>query len=369
MDQLQSRCNRSTLVRLLVFIVAVVIITLASLKPDMVFSFTSLNRSENVSSSMNIAEHVARRYCLVFLQDRAGRLGNRMFMSASAYGLARLHSCYLYLSPEIINEMRTFFSFDFSPLLISSTEFTNLTGSLTSPMKPTAKYVVCGYVPELTRPNAIPTGSRLELTGFWQSYLHFAKYSDEFRERIFVGKPSIVEKVSQFFLQIYQQKLGYHPQLSLNSHLLLKTQLRQSANVTWIGIHVRRGDFQQLQFASSDVYLLNATSYFTSLYPDAHFIVGSDDKPYCANFFRNQSNVFLLPSSFSSGDDMIALSACEHSIITGGTFGWWAAFLANGQVYHDTVYPSGCQRREYYYPPWFLIDGHVRENKNSNYTL
>lgn len=69
------------------------------------------------------------------------------------------------------------------------------------------------------------------------------------------------------------------------------------------------------------------------------------------------------------GDDLVALSLCEHSIITGGTFGWWAAYLAYGNVIHDKVYPSLCERREYYYPPWFFIDGKIRPFPNSNYTL
>jgi galactoside 2-L-fucosyltransferase 1/2 len=262
--------------------------------------------------------------------------------------------------------MRAFFSLDFSPLLISSTQFANFTRNSTAPV---VKTIACRFLPELTRPNAIPTRSSIELTGYWQSYLHFAKYADELRERIFVGTPSIVGKVSQFFLQLYQKKLGYRPHLSSNSQSSLKSQLQQSPNVTWIGIHVRRGDFHGLHIVSSDTYLLNATQYFISLYPDAHFIVASDDKPYCARLFSTLSNVFLLPSSFSVGDDMIALAVCEHTIITGGTFGWWAAFLADGHVYHDTIYPSGCERREHYYPPWFLIDGHVRANKYSNYSL
>ena len=357
------------LFRLLVIVMFVVVISFASIKPDVILSYTALSRSDNVFTSVNIAEHVARRDCLVFLQERAGRLGNRMFMSASAYGLARLHSCRLYISPEIIKEMREFFTFDFSSLLISSDEFANLTRNSTPPIATTVKSVGCHYLPELTRPDAITPGSLFELTGFWQSYLHFAKYADELRGRVFLGTPAVIGKVSQFFAQLYQQKLGDRPQLSSNSHSLLKSQLRQSTNVTWIGIHVRRGDFHQLNFASPDAYLVNATLYFASLYSNTHFIVASDDKPYCAKLFRRQSNVFLLPSSFSGGDDMVALSVCEHSIITGGTFGWWSAFLANGQVYHDIVYPSGCERREFYYPPWFLIGGHVRANRNSNYTL
>ncbi|CAF1548175.1 unnamed protein product, partial [Rotaria sordida] len=97
--------------------------------------------------------------------------------------------------------------------------------------------------------------------------------------------------------------------------------------------------------------------------------VASDDKSYCKNLFHNLSNIFVTPQSFSIGDDLITLSLCEHSIITGGTFGWWTGYLANGQVVHDKIYPSGCERREYYYPPWFLIDGKVRAHKNSKNIL
>jgi len=92
---------------------------------------------------------------------------------------------------------------------------------------------------------------------------------------------------------------------------------------------------------------------------NAYFIVASDDKSYCKNLFSNQSNIFLTRRSFSVGDDLITLSLCQHSIITSGIYGWWSAYLANGQVIHDKVYPSGCERREYYYPSWFLIDGNV----------
>jgi galactoside 2-L-fucosyltransferase 1/2 len=109
--------------------------------------------------------------------------------------------------------------------------------------------------------------------------------------------------------------------------------------------------------------------YYTSLYPNAHFLVATDDKPYCINLFRNYSNIYFTPQSFSPGHDLIALSVCQHSIVTGGTFSWWSAYLTNGQVVHDKVYPSGCERREYYYPPWFMIDGKVRARANSDYVL
>ncbi|CAF3863812.1 unnamed protein product [Rotaria sp. Silwood1] len=104
-------------------------------------------------------------------------------------------------------------------------------------------------------------------------------------------------------------------------------------------------------------------------FPNAHFLVASDDKSYCKNLFRHRSNIVVTSRTFSIGDDLITLSLCEHSIITGGTFRWWTGYLANDEVIHDKIYPSGCERREYYYPLWFFIDGNVRAYKNDNYTL
>jgi len=306
--------------------------------------------------------------CVVYIKTRDGRLGNRMFMIASAYGLARLHSCHLYLTQEILNEIQTTFILDLSSLLLSSTTF-NLMIDKSNSTSRISKYVVCEYIRELTRPNAISKGQLFELTGFWQSYLHFIKYANELRQSIFIARSSILEKVSQFFLDIYQEKFHIKPQFTIHDHHIFKEQLINLDKTVWIGIHIRRSDFSDLQFISSDEYIFNAIEYYTEHYSNAYFIVASDDKSYCRNLFKNRSNIFLTPISFSVGDDLITLSLCEHSITTGGTFGWWAAFLANGQILHDKIYVSGCEKREHYYPPWFLIDGYVRAHKNSNYTL
>ncbi|CAF1983624.1 unnamed protein product [Rotaria magnacalcarata] len=183
----------------------------------------------------------------------------------------------------------------------------------------------------MTRPNAIPYGYLFELTGYWQSYLHFAKHSSELRENIFAGAESALKMVSQFFIHLYQENFGVKPALSTRVHKILKKQLTEVYGVTWVGMHVRRTDFLEIKYASSEEYLFAAIDYFTE-----------------------RSNTFITPSLFSVGEDFIALSLCEHSIITGGTFGWWSAYLADGYVMYDKIYPSGCERREHYYPPWFF---------------
>jgi galactoside 2-L-fucosyltransferase 1/2 len=302
--------------------------------------------------------------CIVYPIDNAGELGNKMFLVASVYGLARLHSCHIYIPPEIVQKLTPVFIFDLSPFLISTSTFNSIVNGTSKMMKHIIRSVVCDYIPELTRPNAISPGSIYGAQGYWQSYLHFAKYGNDLRERIFVPIKPVLKKVSKFFISLYQEKkLGLKPQFSLENYQSFKKQLAQSNRTTWIGIHVRRSDFVDHNHSSSDEYLFMAIEYYTSHYSNAHFIVASDDKLYCKNLFRNRSNIIVTPKSFSRGEDIATLSLCEHSIITGGTFGWWAAYLANGQVVHDKVYPSGCERREYYYPPWFLIDGKVSNER------
>jgi galactoside 2-L-fucosyltransferase 1/2 len=307
--------------------------------------------------------------CIVYPIDNVGGLGNTMFLVASVYGLARLHSCHIYIPPEIVKKLTSTFIVDLSPFLISTSTFNSAFRNISKTMKHIIRSVVCDYIPELTRPNAISPGSIYGAQGYWQSYLHFAKYGDDIRERIFVPTQPVLKKVSKLFVDLYEQKLGFKPQFSLENHQSFKKQLAQSNRTTWIGIHVRRSDFLPHNYSSGDEYLFMAIEYYTSHYSNAHFIVASDDQPYCKNLFRNRSNIIVTPKSFSRGEDMVTLSLCEHSIITGGTFGWWAAYLSNGEVVHDKVYPSDCERREYYYPPWFLIDGKVRAHEGSEYVL
>ncbi|CAF4197943.1 unnamed protein product, partial [Adineta steineri] len=47
--------------------------------------------------------------CYIILRERSGRLGNRLFMFASAYGLSLKHSCQLYIDRNIIDELQTSF--------------------------------------------------------------------------------------------------------------------------------------------------------------------------------------------------------------------------------------------------------------------
>ncbi|CAF1153322.1 unnamed protein product [Adineta steineri] len=353
----------STILLLSVIMIIIIFISFYIMKIKLVPSINVIiSKNQNISPEQKIG-------CIVYIPDTSGRLGNRMFLVASAYGLARLHSCHLYIELKMINQLKSVFILDLSPLLISSSTFNSLTSNSSKPMSRINKGVDCDYITTLARPNAISSGTIFELRGYWLSYLYFAKYDEELRQRIFVASQSILKNVSTFFIEFYQRQRGYRPEFLLENHQSFKKQLSQLNSTTWIGIHVRRSDFVDLRFSSSDAYLFDAVKYYTARYPNAHFIVTSDDKPYCEKLFRNQSNISLTPETYSTGDDLVILSLCQHSVITGGTYGWWTGYLAGGEVIHDKIYPSGCSRREYYYPPWFLIDGNVRTHKNTEYIL
>ena len=73
-------------------------------------------------------------------------------------------------------------------------------------------------------------------------------------------------------------------------------------------------------------------------------------------------NVTYCPPGRSAGHDLAVLSMCDHMIVSAGTFGWWAAWLANGTtVYFDnwprngTTLDNMFDRRDYYPRHWIPI--------------
>jgi hypothetical protein len=129
------------------------------------------------------------------------------------------------------------------------------------------------------------------------------------------------------------------------THRHLKSVLTRPASpllpVTWIAVHIRRGDF--LTFFKLDTnlaYLHIAMDFYRRKYVNVRFLIASDDKNYVRTHLANNSDVFITPDSFFSGDDLATLALCEHTIVTAGSYGWWAAWLAGGNVVHDLQYPS-----------------------------
>jgi galactoside 2-L-fucosyltransferase 1/2 len=98
-------------------------------------------------------------------------------------------------------------------------------------------------------------------------------------------------------------------------------------------------------------------NYYRRKHVNSRSLVASDEKRYAQVNPGNHSDFFFTPKDFFAGQDLAALALCEHTIVTAGSYGWWAAWLAEGGVLHDLNYLVPFQNcvKETYFPPWFLF--------------
>jgi len=263
--------------------------------------------------------------CVIIFHECDGRLGNRLFMFASAYGLSLNRSCQLYINSDFITELNQSFEINL-PNLVPKSQLNHST-----PIKKI--YNHCSFLPYLLNSN---NSYSIELSGYWQVYKYFIDHIEEIRRQLRF-KRTILDRVNSF----------------------LDENINRSVS-TVVGIHIRRGDFLLVRRVSSNQYIFNAMFHFQAKYRSVIFVIVSDDKQYCRKVFGQSNNVLLTPDSFSAADDLATLTVCKHTILTVGTFGWWGAFLLRnrvGDVLTDskpdhTPLDVNC-RQDDYFPPWF----------------
>ena len=139
-----------------------------------------------------------------------------------------------------------------------------------------------------------------------------------------------------------------------------------------VAIHVRRGDVLnagKVHFGYStpdEQYFAHAMRYFVDRFDRVQFIVASNDIDWCrqklSNLWttlRHRVNVtFVTPRS--AGKDLAVLASCEHVIMSTGTYGWWAAWLAHGITIYYADWPiigsslANMFRRKDYFPPTWI---------------
>jgi galactoside 2-L-fucosyltransferase 1/2 len=310
------RKNRAVMYTTLVVIVIIVVHVL-DLGRRIAYYSAQLIQNHPTSRSVKTGRQC---HCMIVLRERSGRLGNCLFMFASALGLALTHSCYLNISTEIINELNQSFELDLKRM----------------PLRPKQNYSRkehkihnhCSYLAYPFRTNCT---QNMEITGFWQVHTYFLNHSAEIRRQLRF-KATILNQVDTFL------------QKNINSSIL-----------TRVGIHIR-----QVRTVSSVQYILKAMSYFTEKYHSVVFVIVSDDRPFCKSEFGKRNDVLFTPVLFDAAADLATITRCNHAIITVGTFGWWGAYLLHdrfGEVVTDakpdlSPIDVNCEGR-LYFPPWF----------------
>ncbi|KAK4318842.1 hypothetical protein Pmani_010164 [Petrolisthes manimaculis] len=150
----------------------------------------------------------------------------------------------------------------------------------------------------------------------------------QFREELkkeFTFAPNYTNKVNEFLSNI------------------MKNRSSQLPDPVFVGFHIRRTDYKKFvknKFGGhlpGTSYFTRALTHYRTKYPDAAvFVVASDDLQYARAELQQYQDVYF-SQGFSAGQDMALLSSCNHSIITLGSFGFWTAYLAGGEVVYADV--------------------------------
>lgn len=145
------------------------------------------------------------------------------------------------------------------------------------------------------------------LVGYWQSERYFIDIADRIR--------------ADFTLQ--------QPLAGANASLL---ELARSSGS--VGLHVRRGDFVNLDHAAQMHGLCSVDYYRRAIdlvrhgCPQCRFIVFSDDPEWArAELPLDASAVFVTGNEQNPEQDLALMSACKHHILANSSFSWWAGWL------------------------------------------
>ncbi|CAG0899719.1 unnamed protein product [Darwinula stevensoni] len=115
---------------------------------------------------------------------------------------------------------------------------------------------------------------------------------------------------------------------------------KYKGNTTFIGIHVRRTDqvfHNQKLFGAKPVtaaYYQRAMAHFRKIFSNSVFIVATDDMKWSKQNIRNVNESMAIEFVEAKGRDFdfAVLSHCNHSIVSVGSFGFFAAYFGGGLV-------------------------------------
>ncbi|XP_046364516.1 galactoside alpha-(1,2)-fucosyltransferase 1-like [Haliotis rufescens] len=176
------------------------------------------------------------------------------------------------------------------------------------------------------------------LVGYYQSWKYFGNISETIREEF------------TFQDEVIKDMLKEAPVLANWTRIT-------------IGVHVRRGDMaskyeRDRGYNVADVGFLNRSmNYFRKKYENPLFIVCSDSVTWCKDNLMSDDTIF---TKGRREVDLAILAHCDHNIVTSGSFGWWGAWLAGGDVVYFKNFPrektwlDRQYTKEDYYPDEWL---------------
>lgn len=238
-----------------------------------------------------------------------GRFGNQMGQYATLLALAQLNGRQAFIQPEMHATLAPVFRIS---LPVLDPEVDSLT--------PWQRLVLHDWMSEEYSHLEDPF---LKLSGFPCSWTFFHHLREQIR-REFTLHDHLREGAQHLLSGLRIGPAGIRP-------------------YTFVGVHVRRGDYLEVMpnrwkgVVGDRAYLQQAMDWFRARHKDPIFVVTSNGMKWCLeNIDTSHGDVVFAGNGQEGtpGKDFALLTQCNHTIMTIGTFGFWAAYLAGG----DTVY-------------------------------
>ncbi|XP_075135146.1 galactoside alpha-(1,2)-fucosyltransferase 2-like [Leptodactylus fuscus] len=269
-----------------------------------------------------------------------GRLGNLIGEYGALYALAKMNGYRAYILPEMHRELSPLFKINLPVISKDSDKRIKW-----------KQYKINNWMcPEYRNIK----GENVKLNGFVYSWTFYHHIKSELLQE-FIFHDFVKDEVNDYLAKISNNR----------------------KNVTFVGVHVRRGDYLKLfvqqkrgVLANSD-YLQKATDYFRKKYQNPIFVVTSNGMDWCKQNINNSLGDVYFAGDGNEGSpahDFAILAHCNHTIMTFGSFGIWAAYLAGGEAIHltnysspDSSYLNYVKYEAIYLPEWIAVPANLSE--------
>ena len=193
---------------------------------------------------------------------------------------------------------------------------------------------------------------------YFQNMRYFTDYIEEIRQE-FVLKEEFQTMANQYLLDVlYQEGVRRHHKVTINTRgqVLLGGYLP-----VFVVIHIRRGDMLKHPYTHvpNASYFHNGMNYYKRKHgEDVVFIVISNDPVWSTEHLEGAGIYFTGDLGKRDREEDFAIGvACNHTLMSVGTYGWWISFLAGGEVVYYRDWPTEnatkWYRSEEYFPSYW----------------
>ncbi|CAC5364304.1 FUT1_2 [Mytilus coruscus] len=306
---------------------------------DTISSVSSTKRStaETISEVPLYIESTVTRHYYSLIENRKGSicpilqggLGNRLFQFSTAFAAARYKNMNLIIPSDAVISM----VFEINETFDEARELCKGFRKILDKASPTFHKNLMNF----------SSHENIQLGYGLQSWKYFYMYDKQLKKQLTFRK-HIQNEAKQTIDKILQRR-------NITS--------RKSINL--VGVHIRKGDkvgnHDGFNIATPE-YLSRSVNYYTKKYETVLFLVISDGMTWSRE--NMPSHVPVEYISLGKRElDMAAVVACDHTIMTIGTFGWWIGFLTGGDVVFmkDSAAKGSRFERilnfeDHYYPHW-----------------